>query len=1560
MTDDELLELVQSKAAEDLTPQEIAALRERLAHSESLRTALFHTLQMEAYLTTALGAVQISPERIVARAEQMRNERIKTWAWVAISLGCALFLVLGVGALRSAMNVEPVVASHEPKSEEKPKPEEPPPPAEKTETPEPVISESTSPENMPPETPPAPAPTTQPPAETPPMPEPMPPAGPQPSDPWYAVATTPAEQLPTFAEVCFQDFPYRTVLPRQEDLKLWFEAVPGRNFRVSDTTTKKGKCGKLEGFARLRAPLPADGGLRFALEDCNRLAIHAYHGNQGVMLMNYEDHRQSWLAYAVTRPVGNAPPENVTILATDEERARRAEIRYGGPLELRYHDGRLLLVRGDIVLVEAPLAGPPDDIYFDGKATFEGLSLVRTQDFSLAQEKEAGGQKLRPTDLTWKEKVPEGAKLEKLDDGSLRLTASGHKEPAYLFAPLPGIGFREVIFELRDVSPGFGVFFGRDEDQVRDVVRVVRNTRSKRLNVTYRPLDDFHEGDLSFLKERPEMACNNHLWIKLLYGTGALRWWVSADGEHWAIGQPIPERAEGGITSLGLSICRTKNASGGTLASVTVRELPALNGLAPRELVEKTPVPSKKPSFETWLADVVESCPAGTDLAAWRRACAVRTLGYGVSRELAPKILESLLDDPATQELAAENQLALLREVMQVESDPRDNSAWKQGYLSRFQALGHRMAQEGGLVFSSVRRAMMQTPTWTPHPLPMSAEGQPEEELVQLLLRGESRQALEFCKMLQFYHFNENRPLLAWGEAMARREAGRVTGETARIKESWRHPLVEELNKEVYNFASDLHAIVESGAMDDASRMIASLEADRGGGLTPSGDDRQLFVSLPVAIKLALAQQPALRTALNDKLGSLAQLRVRQAIASGDEGVIELAATQFEGTPAAAEAYRWLGDRALQNGWFARALAEYRRAEASAPPSLMQELAPRARLAAAMMGLDHGSAATEPVAFEGVTMPAAEFETLVAEMKARGAVNVSRSLGTTDLKLPDPVQLQANNRARFDGPVGQNPHEDGARFISQMRIDYAGRQLATTVDGDVMYVSNRFQVAAYNSTSGQRLWQSQTPAGEMRRGQAFALIPMRPLATPTAVYARLLYGPSTTLCAFEKSGGKLLWQRPGTEQEAWASDPVFVQGQLLALSLWRDGNREMQLRLASLDPLTGDVLVQRKLVGLQESWQHYKTCEVTPLSDGLIASVAGFTLCCDAAGSVRWLRKHLLLPHEESVDWIRQYFTPPLVAEDRVVTLQPAVESLDCLDITTGKRRWSFTQERVQRLLGRSAELLFVQTDEGITALRLADGRVAWRKSEPRPRLTAALANQKYVLYMVQEGPADKPKVPALVWLDAANGQMLGEVEFPTWQDNDPRVGPLLVAKDRLWTFFSKEKDPNKDLVELTPGGPLVAKHIRTTNAWQRTLSAPLLDTLAEVAPNWQLVSGYPRPNAEKKAAWQGENDAALILSRPDMPLVLTTQAQLPAGKKSKVNLRIGHEGSQPGEFVVRIDGDPVFTQEWKAENANRWDSLSFDLTKFAGKPVVVSMSYHPTTGNDHALWLKSAQIVSE
>src|SRR5262249_24223600 len=197
--------------------------------------------------------------------------------------------------------------------------------------------------------------------------------------PWTAA---PALQgvPPSYTRLAFLPFEDAFDRPGRDDLNPWFERTNAAGFRISKIPTQYGKSGTIEGTGRLLSPWPADGVLRLQLDNFNRVKMHFFHGLQGVTLVYYEDQGNRWAAYATTRDDGKPTPKTWAITATDDDRCRRTEFRFGGPIELRCRDGELILSRGDVVLLTAPLAGPPSDVFFEGRATIHGIALARTID----------------------------------------------------------------------------------------------------------------------------------------------------------------------------------------------------------------------------------------------------------------------------------------------------------------------------------------------------------------------------------------------------------------------------------------------------------------------------------------------------------------------------------------------------------------------------------------------------------------------------------------------------------------------------------------------------------------------------------------------------------------------------------------------------------------------------------------------------------------------------------------------------------------------------------------------------------------------------------------------------------------------------------------------------------------------------------------------------------------------------------------------------------------------------------------------------------------------------
>jgi outer membrane protein assembly factor BamB len=1570
MTDGELVQLLEQKTPDELTLVEIDLLRQRLAESDELRELLLTQLQMETYLTTAFSRVNLSPQQIVARAQQHQQSSFGTTT-LLVGLLCmpliALVAALAVAMLRD--DRQPVeVAAAQPEAS---------PPEESEGTPAAVPAKGgeksaseggisgESPAQARPMNPPMPMPAA-------PMPVAPAPAPAAPKLPWQAAVDF-AGQPPPFTEVAFQNFTPGKFLPQVNDLKPWLSAVPGHNHRLTMVDTQAGKCAALEGMARLNSPWPENSVLRLALEHYNRLQMHFFHENAGVTLIYYEDQAYRWAAYATTREPGKAVPKTWAITATDDDRSRRTELRFGGLLELRWQAGELILSRGDIVLVSAPLAGPPKEVYFEGRAAFQGIDLQRASGApSLPPSNPVVLDNERPADLPWKALHAETAPPELLATGGVRFAANEAKQHAHYMAPLPP-GLNEIVLELDEVSPGAGVFLTRAHGRVLELLRFFRNPKNDQLYLQLHYADDTADRDLPLPSEQPLPIAGPHCWVKLLYGCGHLHAWISADGTHWAY--VVSRPTEGDISGIGIDLVAKRKDVRLTLRRIVLRELTGLTALASSEIqAQAIPLP-QSPSIGHWLVEAASKQPAGIDSADWLRACAIRTLAAGCASDLSHPLLEALLDDATQRGLALDQQLAALNDAMLLVWDPRDNGAMRVGLPRRYVELGLRAADEVGLpAWSSVRYASSSAPIVMPYGNPLDLERSVRWQSIQASAAGEPGQTLAWTRELRFFQQHRHSPLIDWLETFARRDAqpaNRITapgpagGDIARIKEGWREPLMEEISKDAYNAMTELQAVLESEAWEDAARVVTSLDPEAAPGVAPYVKDKSLLASLPVAVQLTLADFPQLRESLGGRFAALAKLRIGQAIAAGDAATVELATVQFANTEASAEAHRWLGDRALASGWFAQAIAAYQRA-LFIQPSLLIEIAPRIRLAAAMLGRDEpaaGGPVTRPVQFGEVNLTAAEFEALVAEMRTRGQATSLAVPPTiiTRFAPPKPFGFEAQVRSRLDGPVGDRPQEEVGRRTNQFRVPWADRQIATAVEGDLLYVTNRFQVAAYNLTNGQRAWQSQPPPGPVQRSQDWAMIAMRPLITADRIFVRQLYSPNPQLVCLNKANGQLLWVADPIEREYVVSDPVIVQGRLVALSTAVQPDNQAVLRWCVYDPLTGELQQQRDLVRLRSTWGSRACCELAATDDGLIAVLGGITLATDTAGNLRWIRKHVTLPAEEEPRWVLQMYHPPLIDGGRMFVAQPGVRDIECLDVATGRRNWLAVLPEVVGLVGLAQGRLIARTETDIRALDLATGKTEWRY--PATELHSfQLPDDTAILVASREQLPNQTWQTRLTWLDPATGQPTMTTPLPALVDADPRLGPLVSFKDRLFTFFGRgQHDPNRDFVELIPKGEAerAVPLAYLNDPWRQRLP-PNLPPAAfhRLGSDWLLLSGQGGDRTGTVDDAHGVQRVLGVRSTAAWPVAVGREVTVPTQGKPRLRMRIANDAGQTWKLETRHGSEIIATEEiTDAKYADRWKTIEIDLSAARGKTGWLTFRAQSTNG-DHVLYIERVELV--
>jgi hypothetical protein len=402
--------------------------------------------------------------------------------------------------------------------------------------------------------------------------------------PWEDALVATGE-MPTFRDLCFIPFDTSKSLPQADDLRQWFDVIAGQPQGIFETKTRLGQCAGIEGIVRLKSPWPNDGALKLALEDYNRLQLHFFRGDTGVTLVYHEDDLFRWSAYTTVRQPRGVTPFRWTLVSTDDQRNRRTSPKNHDHYELRCVDGELILSRGDVVLLTAPLGGPPDDVFFQGKAAFQGIALIRTRDFPGAKLPAFQGRVIRPSEIPWLQKLDELAATEILPDGGLQLRSPDRpKKRSWSATPLPRESVAELVLEIVDASPGSGIYLGNGKDGPRFVLRYATDRRSKQLCLLVRHDDDLDEHEFRGLNEYPLPVVQPHHWLRLVFGAGQLRWSISPDGVHWA--EPVepirnlpPE-----VTHLGLHCVSRQASTGIQLRQIVVRDLPSLPLLVPEQL----------------------------------------------------------------------------------------------------------------------------------------------------------------------------------------------------------------------------------------------------------------------------------------------------------------------------------------------------------------------------------------------------------------------------------------------------------------------------------------------------------------------------------------------------------------------------------------------------------------------------------------------------------------------------------------------------------------------------------------------------------------------------------------------------------------------------------------------------------------------------------------------------------------------------------------------------------------------------------------------------------------
>jgi outer membrane protein assembly factor BamB len=878
-------------------------------------------------------------------------------------------------------------------------------------------------------------------------------------------------------------------------------------------------------------------------------------------------------------------------------------------------------------------------------------------------------------------------------------------------------------------------------------------------------------------------------------------------------------------------------------------------------------------------------------------------------------------------------------------------------------------------------------PQWTTYAVPIAPQEAAKRELLLLIQEQRHADALKLIDRLVFWHTNGHPnhswwspvdPIyatVAWAELMAHSSLGSdAQAERISRPRRWkttllpmRHPLAQPVNKEAYNVMAEFNAALSGDAYGDACQVIASAGDANTLGLLPDQADERLLIAFPKAVAMAMDRHPQLRSSMNEKYGAIGQLRVREAMKTGDANQIEAATVQFFGTIAAAECEQWLGDRAMAAGqfsaarkYFTDALAGYRR-NSQVETAKTKRLESRLHLVNSMLGQTIDANVELPATqFGSQQLTTAQMKALTTELSQVAATQSGATQGTnTSVAFhaaqitPKMLGYQAQPKAKFDGDHGEAAGRSGSSTVN-----WFSRQLSYAQEGQFVYLGDRFQLRCLDLTNGTTKWKQEL-GGEHGNAHYWPLHPMRPLINGNHIFYRRYTKTGAELACFEKASGKLLWRfKP---PNALVSDPFLVRGRLQILASQKAIAGPVQIRLLTVHPQTGAVVQDDSVLTLLDESQLPEHLSQVMIHDDLIVfTVSGTVACCDSQGQTLWVRKQswtipALDPTRSARAW-----EPPIAVGDTLIVSQPGVRMLECLDAHTGQLVWTYLAPQMKRIVGVLKNRIVLETNSGFESIDTSSGELQWTFrtvylndaamliAKPEPAATAAPATkvdpaipQSDVLLCVRHRDIGKSiRRPEFVWVDLSTGVELAYAPLANLDDKQPRLGPFLSFQDRLFAFFAKGyKEPNPDLVEFTQKADGTV--FRTTEtrwtAWlpasdpARSLNPTGGINLARTGHHPNFTSSLPRacPGWSVSAPPQSSSDCGLkdALGRTQVfaiklsPRGLTEKQQtdfavapldtarlirevtIPTNPNASLTLTVGHDKGKRWQLIVEAAG---------------------------------------------------------
>jgi len=1221
-------------------------------------------------------------------------------------------------------------------------------------------------------------------------------------------------------------------------LKEWLLEEAGGESQIVERRLGDVPYGKLRGCARLAAPLTEGRALVLAPATQAPLAIHFLCGEKAATLIGAPGTHAAWAGYVSVAhprpPRERQPPATpVCLTSTDGGRMMRTELidadtwviclaRREVPAETAEGDAAETAATesalfaevwsGDVRLAAVRLPGPLESVWLEGEACFDHIALVKTTPPRLPSVPAAvAAAHERPGDLPWLANLADAVQ-RRHDDGDFELRGPRSPDLRWAAVAIPGRDPGPVDVRIDAVAPGAFVYLGRRPPRSDDgpplnpetapdrVLAFVTDQKTQRL--TAMPRNAKEQGDTANAGARlaPAQFCvAAPFWVRLTPAAGGVIAFISHDRSQWAGPFSLGPAPVGETAHIGVGLSPQAESPAIRIGRVLRVSMPQLERVIDPALFARAPsLPASRP--DPWLAAAIATCPSKVERSDWLAACGAKVLAGGPPPAVAAAAIDRILASPTAQALTPLYRIRLIDELTtlvdfsRASQEPPVQALWARSMHAWKEAAG-RGARDG---FPAPASMLRFTQMSARHNAPIRYQTIDGEFLRREALAGlvadRYQETLTLLLRMRYFAGSDAKlrqffPLAPWALAQAAGKAGdrRVAAQYP-LSAEWRTLVVDDFSKEVFNQQAEMEMAMREGAPHDVCTLIANLPPDALDGLSPSPDDPRLSYSLMAWIDAALTRRPEVQTLLEKEYAPRGLIRVREAIREGDHAAVALAALQFYGTKAAGVAEQYLGDQAMAAGRFSNARIHYRRAARFLLGEDRRQALARVRFAAAMMGLDEGTPVTAPVQIGDIDCLPQEFEKLLAQLRVTHEGGV-RSIATNEPPPPlsPPAGWTIDQPMSLDDHCGGDPRF-GVAAIRDKHVPWIDRQFAVTRVEDLVYVSNRFQVSAYDLAGGKKLWAANGP--EHRPADEWPLVRMKPLVTDKHVFVRSLKSDHCSLLCYQRMGGRRVWEFFDPKKNLAISDPLIGGGgRLLFLALEPEGQGDTWLKLVTLDPATGSPIEARRLIKLRQRWHDFRCCQVAQVKDHFVAALGGATVCFDSDGLVIWARSELTPPPNLDGSWALSAFDPPVIDGEVVYVADPGAVVIQALYVADGRVVWRRPLPHWSQIVGVAGDVLLVRTHSGFAGLHRQTGATRWEIEDFAAREATLILAHGVWLNVTAAAVEGNRWTLDLVWRSGATGKEIARQPLPALTQKEPRACQLTAAGDTLWMLYAKDWD---------------------------------------------------------------------------------------------------------------------------------------------------------------------------